>query len=366
VLSRRVFLGVPGLLTATVACTRRGSPGYRGYAFIANEEGRAIAAVDLQALVVARHIPVDGAPTQVLAAQSRPAVYALAPAEGSVFEIQPDRLSLKRTLAVGSAISMSLAPAERALYVLIREPKALCRIGLDSFSVETRVALPEMPVSFALAIDGKTAAVSFGHSIRLVDLAAQKCSEPIGDGDYGALCFLSDLRLIAADRAARRLSLYDSPSARLITHLPLAVRPDNLCFNSDGGQLFVTGEGLDAVVIVYPYHAAEVGQTVLAGHAPGPMAASASFLFIASPQSGNVSVLNVGTQKVIAVVAVGSDPGCVVVTPDDQYALVLNRRSGDMTVLRIERIQPNRPNPAAVRTVIPVGSRPVSAAVRGL
>jgi YVTN family beta-propeller protein len=348
------------------ACSRRGSPGYRGYAFIANEEGRAIAAVDLQALVVARHIPIDAAPTQVLASQTRSAIYALAPAEGSVFEIQSSRLSLKRKLAVGAAVSMSLAPDERALYVLTTEPKAIARISLDSFRVESSVSLPDSPAGFALAPDGKTAAVSFGESIRLIDLQAHKISEPIGQGDFGALCFLNDLRMIAADRAARRLSVYDAPSAKLVTHLPLAVRPDHLCFNSDGGQLFVTGDGLDAVVIVYPYNVAEVGQTVLAGHAPGPMAASASFLFIASPQSGNVSVLNVGTQKVIAVVSVGSDPGCIVVTPDDQYALVLNRRSGDMTVLRIERIQPNRPNPAAVRTVIPIGSRPVSAAVLGL
>ena len=30
---------------------------------------------------------------------------------------------------------------------------------------------------------------------------------------------------------------------------PIAVRPENLCFNRDGGQLFVTGAGRDAVVI---------------------------------------------------------------------------------------------------------------------
>jgi YVTN family beta-propeller protein len=315
--------------------------------------------------VVARHIPIEGAPSQVLAAQTRPSVYALAPDEGTVFEIQPDRLSVRRSVQVGPAIAMSLDVQERALYVLTRE--ALARVALDSFRLDWRVALPEIPVQFALTQDGKSAGVSLGRSVRLIDVTHQKLGAVVGEGEFGSVCFLSDsTTLIAADRGTRRLSLYDTPSARLITHLPLAVRPDNLCFNADGGQLFITGDGLDAVVIVYPYHTPEVGQTVLAGHAPGPMAASARYLFIASPQAGNVSVLSVGTQKVIAVVAVGSDPGCVVVTPDDQYALVLNRRSGDMTVLRIERIQPNQPNPEVVRTVIPVGSRPVSAAVRSV
>jgi len=144
------------------------------------------------------------------------------------------------------------------------------------------------------------------------------------------------------------------------------MRPDNLCFNNDGGQLFITGEGMDAVVIVFPYHTPEVFQTVLAGHAPGAMAASESFLFVVSPQSGDVSILNIATSRVIAVVSVGSDPGFVAITPDDQYALVLNRKSGDVAVLRVGAIQPNRYKSAALLTVIPVGSRPVSATVRAV
>ncbi len=253
---------------------------------------------------------------------------------------------------------MSLDTKERGLYVLAQD--GLVRIALESFAVDWRIPL-NAPVEFAIAADGKIGAVSDGRSVRLIDVASRKVGDPIAESEFGTVCFLSDSKtLIAADRGSRRLSLFDCGSAKLITHLPLAVRPDNLCFNSDGGQLYVTGDGLDAVVIVYPYHTPEVGQTVLAGHAPGPMAASAQYLFVASPEAGNVSVMSVVSQKVIAVVAVGSDPGCIVVTPDDQFALVLNRRSGDMAVLG------NRTNPAAMRTMIPVGSRPVSAAVQSL
>jgi hypothetical protein len=56
----------------------------------------------------------------------------------------------------------------------------------------------------------------------------------------------------------------------------------------------------------------------------------------------------------------------VAVTQDDQFALVLNRKSGDMAVLRVGSITPNRLKKAALLTVIPVGSRPVSADVRGV
>ena len=76
--------------------------------------------------------------------------------------------------------------------------------------------------------------------------------------------------------------------------------------------------------------------------------------------------MNIANRKVIAVVAAGSDPGCIAVTPDDQFALVLNRKSGDVAVLRIGRITPNRFKQASLLTVIPVGSKPVSAAFRGV
>jgi YVTN family beta-propeller protein len=363
-ISRRAFLAVTA---AAAACTRRTAL-FQGYAFVANREGGTVAAVDLGALAVAKHIPLDGAPAQVIAAGRRPSVYALAPESGSVHEIYVDQLRFARKVAAGSAlVAMHLAPDEKSLYVLAREPKALISINLDSFRVEWRLPLPAEPVDFAVTGDGKTAAVSFASGVRTVDLAARRLSRPMGAGEFGPVKFLSDSKtLIAANRGSRQLSLYDVATGRLITHLPVTVRPDQMCFNHDGGQLFVTGEGMDAVVIVYPYHTPEVAETVLAGHAPGAMAVSSSFLFVASPQSGDVSILNIPTRRVIAVVQVGADPGFIAVTPDDQYALVLNRKSGDISVLRAGAITPNRYKSAALLTVIPVGSRPVSAAIRAV
>jgi hypothetical protein len=54
------------------------------------------------------------------------------------------------------------------------------------------------------------------------------------------------------------------------------------------------------------------------------------------------------------------------VTPDSAFALVLNRLSGDVSVLRLGNLEARRPSaaPAApALTMIPVGSRPVSVAI---
>ena len=137
---------------------------------------------------------------------------------------------------------------------------------------------------------------------------------------------------------------------------------------ADGGQLFVTGPGMDAVVVVHPYQT-EIAETVLAGKAPGAMAISSApeYLFAVNPEPGDVTVLEVETRDVLAAVKVGQEPCSVAFTPDNQYALVLNRRSGDLAVIRLGAInqtrQQSRTKTAPLFTMVAVGSEPVGVAV---
>lgn len=360
-LSRRAFF----LLPALAACSRRPG-GFAGYAFIASQDEQALAVIDLEVMEVARHIKLDASPSQVLAAASRPMLYALLPETGAIQEIQFYRLSVARQTAVASsAISMTLAPDEKSLLVLANRPRALVALNLDKMQPTWSLPLPEDPTELALSPDGKTAAITSARGIWLADLETRRVRGPVIEGEFGAARFRGDGGLVAAaNRGMRMLSLIDTASGRLITHLPLPVRPDHMCVTQDGGQLFVTGEGMDGVVIVYPYQT-EIAETVLAGHAPGAMAVSDTLLFIVSPQSGDVTIMEIDSRKVIAVVQVGADPGTVVVTPDNRYALVLNRKSGDVAVLRASTAATKKFR-WTLLTLIPVGEKPVSAAVRGI
>jgi YVTN family beta-propeller protein len=376
-------LGGAGFLAG---CGRREpASGFPGYAFIANEEGGAVAAVDLGVFAVARHIRVDGAPTAVVANPRTTRVYALTPGNGCVHEIRAGTLTFARKLRVASqALEMRLTPAGNALYVLCREPRQLVRVDLSALRVAGIVPLIDEPTGFDISPDGRTAAVSSssGCSLTLVDLDSSRGFPPVrGTGELGLVRFQpyhgdaararSDSeQVIAANVSQRMLSVFHVPSRRLIVNLPLAVRPDYLCFNSDGGQLFVTGEGVDAVVVVYPYYTPQIGQTVLAGHSPGAMAASASpgYLFVANPKSADVSILDIETSTVLMVTPVGAEPAFIAITPDDKYALVLNQVSGDMAVIRIPNVtaaarEERRWKKGPLFTLIPVGSKPVSAAV---
>ena len=344
-----------------------------GYAFVANEDGQAIAAVDLSAFAVVRHIRVNGKPTDVVSPRSKSltSVYALTPANGTVHEIPTDNLSVRRTLSRG-AVAQSMRVHGRKLIVLYRSPRKLSIVDLEQFKSEREIALPGEPHDFDIASGDNLAAVSYGREGRLslVDLGSGAIRTVEANTELGILRFQSDGRaLIAADVGRRMLMIYDVAGAKLMTRLPLAVRPDNLCFNADGGQLFVTGDGLDAVVVVYPYHTPQVAETVLAGRGPAGMAATntdPAYLFIANPDSGEVSIMNIRTRRMAAVAPVGADPGFIAITPDQQYALVLNRKSGDVGVIRIHANIGNRQKSAGLLTMIPVGSKPVSAAIRAV
>ena len=386
-LTRRTF-AVSGLgggiavgLANLTGCGRHDrATGFSGYAFIANQEGGAIAAVDLEVFAVARHIRVEGSPTAVLANSRTARVYALTPGNGSVHEIRTDNLAFSRRLQVaGTALAIRLSPAGDALYVLCQRPRQLVRLILEPMRVDWILPLPDDPADFDISPDGHTAAISSGsaNSVAFVDLANRTSFSTVRTtGQIGLVRFQpfhdaaraqSDSRqLIAANVTQRMLSIFDVPRRKLIVNLPLAVRPDHLCFNADGGQLFVTGEGMDAVVVVYPYYTPQIGQTVLAGHSPGAMAASASpgYLFVANPKSAGVSILDIETRKVLAVTPVGTEPSCIAITPDDQYALVLNQASGDMAVIRIKSVLGAAHwKKGPLFLLIPVGSKPVSAAV---
>jgi YVTN family beta-propeller protein len=370
--TRRSFL-LAGAATLA-SCKPKRSHGYEGYAFVANAEGGAVAAVDLTAFAVVKHIPVSGRPTAVIAPSEGNAVYALTPENGTVHEIDASTLTLRRSIrVVPAALTMRYDAEENCLWVVAARPGKLVRVPLEEFRADGEISLPSDPFDLDLSHDGKTGAVSFGPegSCALLDLTARKVRQRIRVGDsIGAILFRSDGRcLLVANLGARLLSIYDVASGRVVTHLPLAVRPDNFCVRSDGGQLFITGEGGDDVVIVYPHKTPMVAETVLAGRAPASMGVSTGkpdFLFVTNPQSGNVTVLDIATRKVVGIVSVGAEPVYVTPTPDGQYALVLNRRSGDMAVIRIATIAGKRTRLAPLFTMIPVGSGPVCAAVKAI
>jgi YVTN family beta-propeller protein len=366
--SRRAFiLGSPTAL----ACGRRRATAFPGYAFVANQGEQSIAVVDLTTFSVTRQIRLDAAPSAIAADRQRRVVYVLAPQNGAVYEIDTATLALKRKLSLGTAVvSIRMAPAGGSLWLLCRSPHSLVQVALDRFQVKARLTLPNAPDDFDLNGESPLAAVVFleTRSVALIDLGKPAIETVAAAGDDPrAVRFRADGRQIfIGNRSTHSLIVLDVKTGATLVRLPLPIEPENFCVNADGGQVFITGKGMDAVAIYHPYQT-EISETLLAGKAPGAMAISAppEYLFLANPQSGDVTVLDVATRTVLASVSVGQEPCYVTFTPDNQYALVVNRRSGDLAVIRLSALSNRKPRVRTVPlfTMIPVGCGPVCAAV---
>ena len=352
-----------------MSCTREKGNGFEGHAFVANEEGGAIAAVNLTAFVVTRHIRIDGNPTRVVSHPTLPSVWALT--SGHIHEIDPTRLEFRRKIPLGGpAVDLQLSPDGLHLWALTTN--RLAKFNAETLAPAGVWTFPGEATSFVLARREPWAAVILkDQPPRLLPTAEPGRVTPITLPYQADLIhFRSDGKQLAlAGGAARQASFVTVPDARTVAHLPLAIEPRRIATKPDGGELYLTGDGLDAVVVLYPY-LAEVGETVLAGRHPSAMAAVSTpdqaFLFVANPDAGNVTILDITTHKMVGAVSVGKDPSFLTITPDGQYALVLNRASGDMGVIRVKAVVRNRGKSAPLFTMIPVGSRPVAAAIRAV
>lgn len=343
--------------------------------------GRSVAVVDLTRFRVRRQIALDAAPSVLLPHPKLTKVFVLAPDAGTVYEIDGIGMNVSRRARAGNqAVAMQMSPRKDALWVLYRDPASLVELPLDTFRPGRRIHLPSPPDSFHLSGDdapARQAAVASAQdrTIAIASLATGSVERTIAAGaEPSFVLFRKDGRqVLAGSRPDRSLNVFDAATGNTVVRLPLPIEPRNFCVKADGGELFISGPGMDAVVTVFPY-STEVWQTVLAGRAPGAMllteeANAPAYLLVANPDTNSLTVLD-ESQKLVALVQVGERPTHMLTTPDQQYVLVLNEKSGDMAVIRTFSLHaPHlatmgaRFRSAPVFTMIQVGEKPVSAAV---
>jgi YVTN family beta-propeller protein len=373
-ITRRAWIG--GAL-AMAACGPQKGTGFPGFAIVASEGEHTLSALSLERFRVAHQLPLEAAPSEVMALSDPPLVLCLLPGRGTLIAVDNEAVAVRRRVRVGDeSLGMRLDEDGKRVWILNKSPNTLVAVDLKSFRPGARVRLPGSAGS--LDVFGKMAAVSLPDRGEIAIIENDRVSRTISTGTAPEMiCFRPDGGVvIAGDPHGQMLAIADPATGRMLVKLPLPMKPRRFCYNFDGGQLFITGEGMDAVTIVSPYQT-EVGETILAGHSPGGMAVPLGnrpdrpdYLFVTNSDSGDVTVIDIYSRHVMARIPVGQDPQEVVITPDNQYALVLNRKSGDIAVIRVPSIDAwgnafgnHRSKTAPLFTMVPVGARPVSAAI---
>jgi DNA-binding beta-propeller fold protein YncE len=360
-ISRRTLLAA----AFTAACSKPKATGILGFCFVANHGSRSVTAVDLTRFRTRTHIPLDTAPDEIVAPSKAAKAYVLSRENGTIYEIDALTLAVSRRVRIGQqAVSMRLSRDGNTLWAICPDPAVLVEISLSNLKAARKIRLPAPPDSMAVSRETEDACIISRNSVAIVSLEHAAITQTIASPVEPSIAtFRRDGKhLIAGSTAGRSLTIYETATARTVVKLPLGLAPRHFCTTSDGGQLYITGDGMDAVVTVYPYQT-EVAETRLAGHMPGTMACTETNLLVANPDDDRITVLDIETGNLAALVQVGKGPGEIIITPDRQYALVLNQESGDLAVIRTFSFANKRYKSAPLFTMVQVGQQPVGAAV---
>ncbi len=294
--------------------------------------------------------------------------YVLTPSTDSV-HILDRNLSLTSSHRLGEGISeIRLFPDSSAFVAAARPSREILVADPVSLKINHRTKLSAEPVDLDISTTGHLAISTGLHgTVELLHPASGEHKTIDIGGPVGTVRFRADGQLLLTARPDQRSILgIDVATQKTVAELPLAMEPENLCFNADQGQLFVSGKGMDGVAIIFPYDTMEVEQTLLAARHPGAMATSdaPAYLFIASTTGSDISILNIDTRKLMGVVDVGGQSEFIAITPDNRFALVLNKTAGTMAAIYIPTIKATREKKGlSLFTLVDVGAKPVHVAV---
>ncbi len=131
-MTRRALLALSTAVPFSIATGCRQRKAFSGFAFVANFDGRSIAAVDLGVFAVAKQIPLSGAPTELIADPAHTRVLALTPGDGHIHEISTVDLTVSRQIPVArEAIGMRLSRDAKFVYVLSGNPRRLAALRVE-------------------------------------------------------------------------------------------------------------------------------------------------------------------------------------------------------------------------------------------
>jgi DNA-binding beta-propeller fold protein YncE len=358
---------------AVSACGRKRAPRYSGWLFVASASERGIAVADLAEFRRVMTIALPQTPRQILRAGEK--VFATCPDARLICEIDPTRLATAARMTLPGRI-VSAAASANASYLIVTtdRPAALHMIQTNTRRITRTVALPDTPVGMDISEDMAAVNVA-GNAVVRVSLPEGKLLGSTALGLRGGIVRIrpdGKSILIGAD-GQNQIVTIDASTGALLARLPLAFAPTHFCFSADnGGQMFVTGTGDDSIIIVSPYQN-EVDQTMVAAHKPYGMAVTAvqdrNLLCVTNAGSGDLTIFDIDTRTLASYVHIGGNPGEILITPDVAYALVIDRDSGDVSVVRMSVALDHKAGSMTLQetkplfTVFPTGAGPQSAAI---
>jgi YVTN family beta-propeller protein len=157
----------------------------------------------------------------------------------------------------------------------------------------------------------------------------------------------------------------DLKTDKVLALLDVGKTPADLELKPDGGELVVTNFDADSISIIET-STNEVGGSYLIGTHParGLVTSDSTLLYVSNFGSNTIAVYDIEIGKLITTLPVGSHPDGLALSRSQNYLLVLDSQSGDVTVIQKREPTKLEPRPYSLLTMIPVGVQPNNIVVK--
>lgn len=316
-------------------------------------------------------------------------VYVICPESQTIVRVDPMARTVAGAIPVGGRIvSAALSADQSWLALAVSHPEAVVLFETSSGRIATRVALPATARTIAasgsqlaVVMNSPDSAAKHSKSLQIARIAVPGGSIqgilPFEASSVADVSYRKDGEtFFAAIPDSGEIVSFDSASGALLARLPVPIRPARFCVDGTGGQVFVTGLEKEPQLAIFSPYQNQIDQTLYAGRSLFGMAVAPNrnLLFLSNPDSGDVTIMDIDTRKVMASIRTGGTPGEILIPPaegsgPEEYALVVDSGTGDVSVLRIPTVlnrgsdaliaQPPKP----VFAVFHGGGGPQSAAI---
>jgi len=332
-------------------------PNYREYAYVTNGGSDTVTVLDVVDVRVDRELPVGQHPVAVAASSTRNEIYVVnagaAGANGSISVIDAEHNTVVATIAVHrQPLSIDLDADGARAYVANSGSNSISVIDLKARQELAQFGVGEQPVAARLAADGKTLVVANqqGNSVTLMDPAnghvravfagCPGAASPVILTDsskaFVACSAGHQVMVIALENSKARPNQSGQVADQLEALMDVGRGPIDLAMKPDGGELFVSNSLSDSVSEIYNA-TDEVGDTYMIGADPvlGLVSRDNALLYVANQRSQEVTVYSIDDGKRLAPsLHVGDGPAAMAFSAAGHLLFVVDRRSGDIAVVR--------------------------------
>lgn len=366
-------------------CRRKHFPRYpadfRQYAWITNGGDNSVTVLDLVNMQQAGTIPVGANPTAIAVNPARDEIYVANTGSGSVSVIDAGKNRVVATIGVHRAPSSIDVDREGGrAYVANANSNNVSVIDLGKRREIAAVGVGEGPADARISPDGDSLVVPNQASGSISVVAARDlrvratfsgCPQAedtvILPDSSRAFVACTGGRQVMVIGLARPQSLLPSERAdHLLDVVDVGMTPVHLALKPDGGEVFVSNFGGDTVSEIAT-GTDEVGGAYLIGEQPlgGVVSADNSTLWVSNFAANTVAAYSIDDGQLIHTVSVGDGPGPLVLTDDGFLLLALDKRSGDVSVVRTTSYTPKGETvTGSLFTVMPAGKHPNAIAVK--